>query len=234
MKFVVENTGKINIIFLHGWGGDYRSFYYLKDYLKNYTLHFASLDGFGTAPAPQDPTVGGYASRLKDYIAENNLSNVVLVGHSFGGRVAIEYASKNLVLGLVLVDSAGIKPKRSIKKRAKIFRYKFAKLLVKLKVKNKEYLNKFGSPDYKNSSTQLKNVLVNAVNYNQQPLLKNIKAKTLIVWGNNDKDTPMYMAKKLHKNIVNSELVVFKGGHFSYLENSYSFYKVLEYFVEHL
>ncbi len=235
MDFVVQNNGKINIIFLHGWGADYKSFYFLKDCLPNYTLHFANLDGFGTCPEPTDVTIQGYAKRLHNYILTNKLTNVVLVGHSFGGRVAIEYASKNKLLGLVLVDSAGIKPKFSIKKQSQILKYKLSKVLVNMGLKNKQKLNRFGSSDYKKASPQMRLVLKNCVKYNQKHLLKYIQTKTLIVWGTADADTPLYMAKILHKNIKNSKLELFNGcGHFSFLDNQYKFYTVLQNFIHNI
>lgn len=235
MEFVVENSGKINIIFLHGWGADYLSFYFLKNKFLNYKLHFANLDGFGKTNAPQDPTINGYAQRLHKYINSNNLSNIILVGHSFGGRVAIEYSSKYQILGLVLVDSAGIKPKFSLKKQFKIVQYKITKVLAKRGLLNHQSLKNFGSADYKNSSPQMQRVLKSCVNYNQKPLLKNINAKTLIIWGQKDLDTPIYMANTLHKHIKNSKLIVLKNcGHFSFLDNQYLFYLELKNFIDNL
>lgn len=232
MEFVVEGGGNINLIFLHGWGADYKSFYSLKDVLNNCTMHFATLDGFGGVPAPQDVSINGYSQRLSEYIIQNNLRNVIIVGHSFGGRVAIEYASKNNILGLVLVDSAGIKPKFNIKKQLKILKYKIAKQKVHSGKLKQSELSKFGSADYKNSNDQMKKVLNSCLKYNQRPLLKHISCSTLIVWGEKDKDTPIYMAKTLHNKIKNSKLVVMKDcGHFSFLDNPYKFYKLLNQFV---
>lgn len=233
MEFVVENSGRINIIFLHGWGADYSSFYFFKDLLNDYKLHFASLDGFGGVSAPTDPTIAGYASRLQNYIKNNNLKNIILVGHSFGGRVALEYASKNQLLGLVLVDSAGIRPRFSLKKHYKKIKYKIAKWLVRHNLASEQSLSKFGSSDYKQASEQMKLVLKSCVNYNQKPLLRHINVPTLIVWGQNDKDTPIYMANTLHNHIKNSKLVVLKNcGHFSFLDNQYLFYISLKNFID--
>ena len=235
MNFVVENSGKTNVIFLHGWGADYSSFYFIKDYVLNSTLHFANLDGFGGEPSPQDPSILGYAQRLNKYITNNNLKNVVLVGHSFGGRVAIEYASKHSVLGLVLVDSAGIKPRYSLKRHFKVVKYKLLKQLAKINIIKKEKLLKFGSLDYKNADDKLKKVLVSCTNYNQRPIVKYIVAPTLIVWGQNDKDTPLYMAKILDKQIKKSKLIVIeKCGHFSFLERPHMFCNLLQDFINSL
>ena len=232
MNFVVENSGKLNIIFLHGWGADHKSFLWLKDYIKHHTLHFADLDGFGTAAEPNDITIAGYCQRLRKYVKENGLQNVVLVGHSFGGRVAIEYASKYSIEKLVLVDAAGIKPKASLKKWWRIKKFKIAKWLSEKKI-IKLAENKYGSADYKTASHQMKLVLKECLTYDQTNLLKNINCPTMIVWGEKDKDTPMYMAKTMEKNIKQSKLVVLKNcGHFSFLEKPYEFYKYIDLFIE--
>lgn len=232
MVFEKFGTGKINLIFLHGWGASKDNFTWLKGKI-NCTMHFASLDGFDNTPAPTDPTIGGYAKRLGEYIKNNNLDNIVLLGHSFGGRIAIEYASQNNVLGLILVDSAGLKPKFSLSKKIKVFRYKLAKTFKKLHIYKKD-LSKYGSEDYKNCSKQLKNVLVNAVNYNQKRKLPKITAKTLIIWGNKDVDTPPYMAKTLHKKIKNSNLIWLDGGHFAFAQEPYKFASILVDFIENI
>ena len=235
MDFVVQNNGKINIIFLHGWGADYKSFYFLKDVLKNHTLHFANLDGFGNCPEPTDITIQGYAKRLENYISTNNFKNVIVVGHSFGGRVAIEYASKNHLLGLVLVDSAGIKPKYSIIRHCKLLRYKLVKGLANIGLVASEKLKNYGSTDYKQASPQMKLVLKCCVRYNQKHLLKYIQTKTLIIWGTADADTPLYMAKILHKKIKDSKLELFYNcGHFSFIDNQYKFYTSLQNFIQNI
>lgn len=232
MNFIVKNSGNLNIIFLHGWGCDHTSFLFLQQYLTKSTLHFANLDGFGGQEPPTEPSIKGYAQRLKEYIIQNNLKNVVLVGHSFGGRVAIEYASSNNCLGVVLVNSAGIKPRFSLKKQLKICKYKVTKYFVNKGLISKQRLNKFGSPDYKNSNKMLQAVLVSCVNYNQKPLLKQINQPTLIVWGNKDNQTPLYMAKQLNKHIKNSTLFVLDNcGHFSFLQKPYQFYQYLNQFI---
>ena len=235
MRFVRIGNGKTNIIFLHGWGADKNSFLWLANYLHQYSLHFASLDGFEEEPPPKDSTIQGYSNRLADYIAKNNFKNVVLVGHSFGGRIAIEYASNNHVKGLVLVDSAGIKPKFSIKKWLEIRRYKLLKFLVKTKcIKNDNILGKYGSSDYRNCNQEMKKVFMFAINYNQTKLLKKIDCPTLVYWGKNDKDTPIYMAKKIAKEIKKSQLIFNNGGHFSFLDCPEHFKNCLEYFITNI
>lgn len=233
MDFVVKNSGEINVIFLHGWGADFSSFYFLKDVISDCKLHFANLDGFGGSEEPDDPTISGYANRLYAYISNQQLKNVVLVGHSFGGRVAIEYASAHRVLGLVLVNSAGLKPRFSFKKYCRKIKFKIIKWLVNSKVISSSKLDSYGSIDYKQASPQMRRVLVSCVNHNQKPLLKQINTDCLIFWGKDDTDTPLYMAKTLHKHIKKSKMVVVsKCGHFSFLDNQYAFYCALRDFLD--
>lgn len=233
MKVFTENNGTTNIIFLHGWGADQTSFYFLKDSITNCKLHFVCLDGFGLQPPPTDPTIQGYCNRLHSYITAKRLNNIILVGHSFGGRIAIEYAAKYKLLGLVLVDSAGITPKFSLVKAYRILQYKRLKKLVNAGKKHKNCLNKFGSTDYKNANSQMQQVLKHCVNYNQKTLLKSIKVFTLIIWGDHDVDTPIYMAKTLHKGIKSSKLILMPNcGHFSFLDNQYLFYKHLANYIK--
>ena len=79
----------------------------------------------------------------------------------------------------------------------------------------------------------MKLVLKECLTYDQTNLLKNINCPTMIVWGEKDKDTPMYMAKTMEKNIKQSKLVVLKNcGHFSFLEKPYEFYKYIDLFIE--
>ena len=195
-------------------------------------MHFATLDGFGGTPPPHDKTISGYATRVANYIKRNKLTNIIAIGHSFGGRIAIELAQHINLVALVLVDSAGVKPKFSIKKSFSIFRYKIYKWLVKRGVLSKDKLRKFGSDDYKNCSNEMKEVFMNAIHYNQTKQLCKITIPTLIVWGKNDKDTPIYMAKTIHHNVRDSEIVVLNGGHFCFLENTFQFVGVLQCFFD--
>ena len=154
-----------------------------------------------------------------------NIEKATLVGHSFGGRVAIYIAAKypEKVEKLVLVDSAGIKPRRGIKYRLKILLHKILKKFGKgLK----------GSKDYRALSSVMKKTFQNVVNYDETYLLSDITADTAIFWGDKDKDTPLYMARKLNKKIKSSHLFLLtNAGHFSYLDNSGYFLKILSAFI---
>ena len=162
------------------------------------------------------------------------LDKVSVIAHSFGGRVAILLASlqQDKVEKLVLVDSAGIKPKFSLKNKLKILNYKVAKKLKEKGLIKRELIN-YGSEDYKALPSQMKPVFNNVINTDLTGYLKNITAPTLIVWGKKDNDTPYYMAKKINKNIKDSAIITFENaGHFCYLDNASEFQTIVSNFLK--
>lgn len=171
------------------------------------------LYGFGKSKVNGKITLFNYAKGIIDIIENNKLNDVTLVGHSFGGKVAMLVASIYNIKKLVLIDASGIKKKNNFLVKQKILIYKLKKFF-KLDV------SKYGSLDYKNVSSNLKDTFISIVNTHLNRHLKNIKADTLILWGNKDEETPLYMAKKLNKKIKNSCLIMLNGGHFAYAEDS--------------
>lgn len=220
-------NGKNHILFLHGWGGSTLSFKYVINYLQDYTAVFIDFPPFGKSEEPSTVyTIFDYALITKKIIQTCSLKSYTIVGHSFGGRVAQILASYDIACHkLLLVDSAGIKPKKTIILKLKLLKNK----LIKKFLKNKN----LGSDDYKKLSSKMKKTFVNIVNKDLSNFSKKINCKTLIIWGKKDKDTPLYMAKKLNKLIKDSELIIFKNaGHFSYLDCSSQFIYFLKYFIK--
>ena len=92
---------------------------------------------------------------------------------------------------------------------------------------------RFGSDDYQNSSGVMRKILVRVVNENLKPILRDIKAPTLLIWGEKDEATPLYMGQIMEKEISDSGLVVFEGaGHYSYLDDFNRFSRVMEAFFK--
>lgn len=95
-----------------------------------------------------------------------------------------------------------------------------------------KFYKKFGSDDYQDSSGIMRKILVKLVNENLKPLLKDIKAPTLLIWGDEDEATPLYMGKIMEREIADSGLVVLEGtGHYSYLEDYHKFRAVIRAFL---
>ena len=241
VNYIVDGQGQ-DVILLHGWGQNIEAFKmvhnHLADRFRVFTLDFP---GFGQSDMPPVPwMVEDYVQTVELFVKQLGIQNPILIGHSFGGRVSIVYASRNPVKKVILVDSAGIKPKRSLKYYAKVYTFKTAKHLLKLPIinrKEEELLQKlrgkFGSSDYKSISGVLQQTMVRVVNEDLQPFMLKISAPTLLIWGENDTATPVSDAKIMEKKIPDAGLVVLKDcGHFSYLEKFYEFRMIVDHFLK--
>ena len=236
MFYQFYNKNKTQTVaFLHGWGGNHLSLTKLFNSFDNYNILTLDFFGFGQSDKPtKDFDVYTYADAVLKLINFLNLTNVSIVGHSFGGRIAIILASKqvNLINKIILIDSAGVRPRKSLIKSTKIMKYKFNKFLVKHKMRDKKVLDKYGSSDYKCLDDEQKIVFNKIINEDLTCYLNKITCDTLIIWGSNDKDTPLYMAKKINRNIKNSQLFVIKNAtHFCYLEQTKVVNKIIKEFL---
>jgi pimeloyl-ACP methyl ester carboxylesterase len=182
-----------------------------------------------------------YTDLLVKFFNLLNIQNPILMGHSFGGRVSIQYASSYPVKKMVLIDSAGIKPKHSPQYYVKIYTYKTIKNILRLPLINKYsdevlkfFKSKLGSSDYKNVSGVMQKTLVKVVNEDLRNILALIKAPTLLIWGENDQATPVADGKIMEKLIPGAGLVVLKhAGHFSYLDKAEEFKIIVKSFLEY-
>ena len=230
------------ILLLHGWGCSNEIFRDIQQTLsQSYTTYNFDFPGFGASDEPE--TVWGteeYTAMVEQFVADNNIKSPALVGHSFGGRISIIYASRNYVSRVVLVDAAGIKPKRPFKYYWKVYTFKTLKWLCNTflpKDKAQAIIDKrrkgAGSSDYNNASPMMRAILSKVVNEDLTNLLPKIKAPTLLFWGNMDTATPISDAKTMERLIPDAGLVVAHGtGHFSFLENAGLFTAVMKNFFK--
>lgn len=228
------------ILLLHGWGCSNEIFHDIQQVLsQSYTTYNFDFPGFGSSDEPE--TVWGteeYTSMVEQFVKDNNIGNPALIGHSFGGRISIIYASRNDVSRVVLVDAAGIKPKRPFKYYWKVYTFKTLKWLCNTLLPKKTaqaIIDKrrkgAGSSDYNNASPMMRAILSKVVNEDLTHLLPKIKAPTLLFWGNMDTATPISDAKTMERLIPDAGLVVAHGtGHFSFLENAGLFTAVIKNF----
>ena len=134
---------------------------------------------------------------------------------------------------------SGLIPKRGLKYYTKVYSFKTLKFIyrkmffwIKNEKRMENFYKKFGSDDYRDSSGVMRQILVKVVNENLRPLLKDIKASTLIIWGDQDDATPVYMAHIMESEIKDSGLVVFEGaGHYAYLDQYNRFTAVINAFL---
>jgi len=229
------------VLLLHGWGACIDAMLPIANCIVSCGMQAITLDfpGFGKSDPPPVPWgVREYADFVKEFIRALNLPTVDVVCHSFGGRVTILLAGEDPALfrRLVLVDAAGIRPKRSLKYYIRTYTYKIGKRLGKIKFLDRlfhitEKQKKAGSEEYRALSGVMRSTFVKVVNLDLTDKLAKIPHPTLLIWGSEDQDTPLYMAKTMERLIPNAGLVVFEGaGHFSYADEYARFCAVLKSF----
>ena len=241
-QLVYEKTGQgAPLILMHGWGCNHTTVASIAAVAAaSHTVYSVDFPGFGDSPEP--PAVWGVEeyTRLIEKMAERlGLEAPVLVGHSFGGRVGLLMASRRRVSKLILVDGAGLKPRRPLKYYWKVYSFKAMKRLMQLVFGRERAAEKIelqrarrGSADYQAASPRMRAILSKVVNKDLTPVVPSIKAPTLLIWGEEDTATPMYMARKLEQLIPDAGLVSFPGcGHYSFLDNPRQFAAVLKSFL---
>ncbi|MCH5228754.1 MAG: alpha/beta hydrolase [Muribaculaceae bacterium] len=230
------------VVILHGWGCDHTTVRSISKILDS-GMRVISIDlpGFGKSDEPEE--VWGtedYADLVWSMVENLNLKNPSFIGHSFGGRTSISIASRYPVKKLVLVDSAGITPVRTIRYYYKVYSYKMIKRLIlslygekRGRVKLEKQLQKRGSSDYNSSTPKMRAIMSRCVNEDLQKIMPAIKAPTLLIWGENDTATPLKDARKMEKLIPDAGLVNFPNcGHYSFLDNPIGFRAVIQEFFK--
>ncbi|MCL2621965.1 MAG: alpha/beta hydrolase [Firmicutes bacterium] len=209
MQQKAQNNRNLPILFLHGWGGNKNSFLPIQNYFNNYTKTI-SID----LPVSKDSvlTLDDYKNIALDAIKPYDKVNII--AHSFGGRIALLLSSStDIVEKQVLTGCAGLIPRLTFKRWLKKVR-------------------KIPSPDYAALNYIQKQTFKNIVNTNLKPVLSDVNANTLLIFGEKDNATPLYMAKTLNKNIKMCKLIIYKKcTHFAYLEKMNKFIADCENFL---
>ena len=206
-----------DIVLLHGWGQNIEMMKPLGDNLLNYRITILDFPGFGNSGVPTNPlTVFDYVEMLEELLKELKVKDPIIMGHSFGGRIAILYASRNKTSKLVLFGSPCVRKNKTTLKE------KVLKSLMKVPVLNKigESMKKhIGSEDYRNASPVMRETLVNTVNQDLSEYARRITCPTLLIWGTLDTAAPIEDARELEKLLVDGALIELPGcTHYAYLE----------------
>lgn len=233
------------ILLLHGWMAKIEAMAPIYQFFKkNRKVIAVDFPGQGGKSDTLKEVWGvpEYAEMIKDLLGYLQIKKCDVIGHSFGGRVIIYLSSKyqTIFRKIVLTDAAGIKPKMNLKKEFRIYSYKVAKAILKIIMPKEKYEKKIdemrkkrGSSDYAMlTSDAMRMTFQKVIGLDLTPNLKEIKSPTLLVWGENDNDTPMYMAKKMEKEIPDSGLVILENaGHFSYLDQTQKYLVIVNQFL---
>ncbi len=231
------------ILLLHGWQGQIESMRPVAERLAplGYNVHVLDLPGFGYSSLPAETWgVADYARFVTHYLDQCNLKPVSVIGHSFGGRISIvlgaeypEYVNK-----IVLTASAGVLTPPSTGQRVRQAIFGAASAAFKLPGLNafedrfrRWARDRFGSEDLRKAGP-LEPIFRKVVREDLVPYAARIKAPTLLIWGDQDRDTPLWQAKVLEQTIPDAGLVVFPGaGHFAYQERLVDFVRIVDTFL---
>ena len=209
---------------LHGWGRSHADFDEVLTELvgsRESTGAIAlDLPGFGTSPAPGEPCgAAGYAEMVVPVLHECR-AQVVLVGHSFGGRVAIELAARfpDTVAALVLCGVPLLR--RADRPAARpAMRYRLARRLHRRGLLGDDAMERmrqrFGSADYRSASGVMRDVLVTVINETYEAQLGEISQPVELVWGRDDDSAPVDVAQRACGILADARLTILDGvGHF--------------------
>lgn len=214
----------MSIVILHGWGSSSQSWQKVKELLevRGFRVFVPDLPGFCDTPPPSSAWgLDEYAQWVKTYADQQGLDRFFLLGHSFGGRIANKFALQypERLWGLILVASAGVTPRKKWKIAIfrvitkigdRIFSPPPIRFLREIVRKIVYFLAQ--ERDYYKSGGIMRQIMKKALDEDLKPVLTGVQTPTLIVWGTDDKMTPIRDAHVFHDNIKRSKLVVFEGG----------------------
>ncbi len=243
-EYMIWGEGEIPVLLLHGWGASFDTYKgiasALSDRCKLYAVNFPGCGNSETMSQPWD--LDDYCDFVLEFINKMQLDNPIMMGHSHGGRVTMKLVADGKLnpQKIVLLDAAGLIPKKSFKQKARARNFKIVKkvLTVPLWEKYTEGLLQkarahYGSADYNAAPEVLRKTLVKLVNTDIREILPNIKCPSLLIWGENDTATPLEDAKTIEKLIPDAGLCVIKGtGHFSFCEKPYEAHAILRSFIK--
>lgn len=217
---ILNPQAKIDLIILHGWGSNKNIMKQaFAGELASFRHIYIDLPGFGSSTCNLALQTSDYAKIVELFLINFNSTKDIVIGHSFGGKVAT-LLEPNL---LVLLSSAGIKVSKSFKVRAKIIIFKFLKLFGLAKFR--EF---FVASDAKNLSEYMYQTFKNVVDEDFSEEFKKRDALTLLCWGRDDSATPLSSANQINSLIKNSKLIVYDGDHYFFLKHHKDISKNIE------
>lgn len=208
-----------NIVLLHGWGQNIAMMKPVGDaFSEEYNITILDLPGFGESDEPSSVwEISDYVDMLHKFLTELDIENPILIGHSFGGKISLLYASKYKVKKLILFASPFRPGIKKLSLKTKILK-NIKKLpgMNNLAEKAKKHM---GSTDYKNASGIMREIMVGHVNLDITEYVKKITAPTIMIWGTYDEAVPLDEAYVLEKLIPDSAVITYDGcTHYAYLE----------------
>lgn len=242
----IEYTEKgegIPVLLLHGWNSSYDVYSGVISALcDRCRLVAVNFPGCGSSDTMKEPwNLDDYCNFVLKFMSAAGLNDPIMIGHSHGGRVILKMAADGLVNPpkIVLLDSAGLIPKKTARQRLRAGSFKIIKRLLTLPlIKNhsqgllERARRHYGSADYNAAPEVLRKTMVSLVNTDLRGIISRISCPTLLIWGENDTATPLSDAEIIKSLIPDSGLCVIKGaGHYSFCEQPYQAAAILRSFI---
>jgi pimeloyl-ACP methyl ester carboxylesterase len=209
---IVNPSAKIDFIVLHGWGSNKnlmkQSF---SKHMKDFRHIYIDLPGFGNSTNSMILTTKDVSAILELFFEEVSIKKDIVLGHSFGGKVALLLEPKMLIL----VASAGIYIEKPLSIKMKIGVFKFFKLFGLTKLRSY-----FVAEDAKELSHEMYETFKNVVNEDFADDFANYQGRALLFWGRDDTATPLASAQKIDALISNASLEVYDGDHYFFMKNA--------------
>ncbi|MDO4198148.1 MAG: alpha/beta hydrolase [Erysipelotrichaceae bacterium] len=225
------------VLLLHGWGQNTEMMAFIGEHLKNnFEVYNIDFPGFGkSAEPPYAWDVEEHTEYIHEFCKTFDIEKPVIIAHSYGCRIAQVYASRYPVEKMVLTGAAGVRDKRTAGWYIRTYTYKLGKKILSipfLKPLKEKMEKNAGSEDYRNASGVMRQILVKAVNYDTSDILPLIKCETLLVFGENDDQTPLSKGKYMEEHMPDAGLAVFENDdHFAYFHQPQRFNAVLDAFL---
>jgi len=220
------------IVFFHGWGQNIEMMQTLaKPFSINKRVIIIDLPGHGQSSEPKIVwSVLDFVEAIHQLLVNLKVKNPIIIGHSFGGKIGLLYASKYEVKKLICLASPFKKQIEKLSLKTKVL--KTAKKVPGLNRLENFAKKHIGSTDYRNASGIMREILVSTVNCDITEEVKKITCPTLLIWGTLDQAVPLADAYELEKLIKDSGVVVYEGcTHYAYLERLGQTIKVIESFI---
>lgn len=227
-----DNSSNVNLVYLHGWGQNIEMMMPIaKPFIKKYNVLIIDFPGFGDSDEPKEVwSVFDYAEMVNEIVKNLNMKNPIVIGHSFGGKIALIYGYKYKTRKVVVLAS----PYKQVitKPTLKMKLLKQAKKIPGLGKLENFVKKHVGSTDYRNASEMMRKILVAHVNTDITEDLRKIKCPVLGIWGTNDGAVDIEDGRELENIIPNYGLVEYPGcTHYAYLENLGQTISVLNNFI---
>ena len=248
VHYKMEGSGKSKVLLLHGWGCDLHMMEPVAEaLLQTHQILLVDFPGHGESSRPPEPWgVPEYADCLKELISRLGFVPCSVVAHSFGCRITTWLAAQEPTLfeRIVFTGAAGIRPVQTDEAKKRSERYKkyrqYCEEIRRIPFIGKaadameeKLRQKYGSRDYNALDDEMKKTFVKVINLDLTDLYERIRASTLLIWGDSDTETPLWMGKEMEKRIPDAGLVVFEGGtHFAYLEQLRRFNTIIRQFLK--